>query len=119
LEAADDVWSSLQPNDWLEAFAAHPRLGETGGHVPDRSRSEQGRIMGAAEEALTELAEQNRLYEARFGHVFLFAAAGKSAAEVLAALRERMSNDPATELRVAADQQRRITRLRLESMLQR
>jgi 2-oxo-4-hydroxy-4-carboxy--5-ureidoimidazoline (OHCU) decarboxylase len=75
--------------------------------------------MGAAEEALTELAEQNRLYEARFGHVFLFAAAGKSAAEVLAALRERMSNDPATELRVAADQQRRITRLRLESMLQR
>jgi OHCU decarboxylase len=108
----------LQPTDWLEAFAAHPRLGESGGHAPDRSLTEQSRIMGAAEEALTELAEQNRLYEARFGHVFLFAASGKTAAEVLAALRERMGNDPATELLVAAGEQRKITRLRLESMLQ-
>lgn len=118
VEAAGAVWSALEPSDWLEAFAAHPRLGESGGRAPDSSKMEQSRIMGAADEALTELADMNRRYEAKFGHVFLFAAAGRTAADVLASLRKRIGNDPATELRVAAEQQRKITRLRLESMLQ-
>ena len=118
LETADAIWSSLEPSDWLEAFAAHPRLGDSGGKAPDLSKREQSRIMDAADEALAELADLNRSYEARFGHVFLFAAAGRTASDVLAALRKRISNDPATELRVAVEQQRKITRLRLESMLQ-
>jgi 2-oxo-4-hydroxy-4-carboxy--5-ureidoimidazoline (OHCU) decarboxylase len=73
--------------------------------------------MGAGEETLAALAEQNRRYEARFGHVFLMSAAGHTAADVLAALRQRIANDAATEVRVAAQEQQKITRLRLERML--
>jgi OHCU decarboxylase len=115
--AADAVWNSLEPADWLEAFAAHPRLGESGGHSPDASSREQSRIISAGEKTLAELAKQNRIYEERFGHVFLISAAGRSADEVLGALRERINNDPAAEIKVAAEEQRKITRLRLESML--
>jgi OHCU decarboxylase len=117
--ASEVVWGRLEPSDWLEAFAAHPRLGESGGHAPDSSQKEQSRIMGAGDETLAALAAENRRYEARFGHVFLISAAGRSAEEVLATLRQRIRNDPATEVKVAADEQRKITRLRLERMLQR
>jgi OHCU decarboxylase len=117
--ASEAVWNRLEPSDWLEAFGAHPRLGESGGHAPDSSQKEQSRIMGAADETLAALAAENRRYEARFGHVFLISAAGRSAEEVLASLRQRTRNDPATEVKVAAAEQRKITRLRLERMLQR
>ena len=117
MEAADAAWTDLAPTDWQEAFAAHPRLGESGGRSPDSSAREQSRIIGARDETLNELAEQNRLYEERFGRVFLISAAGRSAEEVLAELRDRMNNDPAKEVDVAAKEQRKITRLRLESML--
>ena len=117
MQAADTVWTQLTPSDWHEAFAAHPRIGERGGHSPDSSDREQRGIMGAGDKALALLARENRRYEERFGHVFLISAAGRSAADVLAALRERIDNDPAIELKMAAEEQRKITRLRLESML--
>jgi OHCU decarboxylase len=117
IKTADAVWTELPSSDWLEAFAAHPRLGESGGHAANSSQMEQSRIMGAGDETLAELGEKNRRYEARFGHVFLISAAGRTAADVLAALRQRMNNDQATEVKVAADEQRKITLLRLESML--
>lgn len=66
---------------------------------------------------LEQLAEANRRYEARFGHVFLIAAAGKGPNEILAALRRRMGNDPVTEAQVAAAEHRKIARMRLERML--
>ena len=66
---------------------------------------------------LSAIAAQNREYERRFGHVFLIAASGRTADEILAALRRRMGNDAATELQVAAAEQRKITRLRLEALL--
>jgi OHCU decarboxylase len=117
METGDAVWNRLAPSDWLEAFAAHPRLGESGGRAPDSSQKEQSRIIGAGDVTLDLLAEENRRYEARFGRVFLISAAGRDAADVLSALRLRMSNDPETELNVAAEEQRKITRLRLGSML--
>ena len=73
-------------------------------------------MAGADQATLAELAAGNREYEQRFGHVFLIFASGRSAGEMLAALRERLGNDPATELRVAAGEQRKITRLRLEKL---
>jgi 2-oxo-4-hydroxy-4-carboxy--5-ureidoimidazoline (OHCU) decarboxylase len=73
--------------------------------------------MDSGDDMLTELAAENRRYEARFGHVFLLSAAGRTAEEVLAALRRRIENDAATELEVAAEEQRKITRFRLASML--
>jgi len=115
----DSEMDSLGEGDWLQAFAAHPRIGERGGHAPATSEQEQSRVMRAAEETLEALHAENRVYEERFGHVFLIAAAGRSADEILESLRERMSNDPATELEVAAEEQRKITRLRLLALLNR
>jgi OHCU decarboxylase len=117
LETADAVWRSVSRSDWLEAFAAHPRIGESGGRSPDSSEHEQSRAMSAPTATVAALAEENRRYEAHFGHVFLISAAGRTADDILSALRERMSNDHAAELRVAAEEQRKITRLRLERML--
>ena len=116
LIAAQTAWDDLAPAEWLEAFAAHPRIGEHGGHEPARSESEQSRVMQASDATLEALAAENRLYEDRFGYVFLMAAAGKSADEILEALRVRMNNDPKAELDVAVYQQSKITRLRLEKL---
>jgi 2-oxo-4-hydroxy-4-carboxy--5-ureidoimidazoline (OHCU) decarboxylase len=66
---------------------------------------------------MAAVAEENRRYEAHFGHVFLISASGRTADEVLAELRRRMQNDPATEVAVAAAEHRKITRIRLERML--
>jgi OHCU decarboxylase len=114
--AADEVWLGLGPEDWLEAFAAHPRIGEAGGASADWSRQEQAGVGGAGD-VQERLARGNADYEARFGHVFLISAAGRDATEILAALTDRLGNDPATELRVAAEEHRRITRLRLERLM--
>ena len=113
LEAADRAWADLAPADWAEALAGHPRIGEGGGSAPVASEREQKTIREANADVLERLAEENRRYEARFGHVFLIAAAGKSADEILAALRDRMDNDPVTEARVAAGEHRKIARMRL------
>lgn len=111
---ADDVWWSLEGADWLEAFSHHPRIGErSAGWASD----EQSGARSASETTLKELATLNRQYERKFGHVFLIFATGRSADEMLAELRRRLNNDPAPELRVAAGEQAKITRLRLEKLL--
>lgn len=126
-EAADRIWRSLGREDWLEAFAAHPRIGHVAGTGPaDRhpnphsrrwSRREQGRVADASPETLAELAEVNREYEERFGHIFIACATGRSAEELLAQARARLHNDPRSELAIAAEEQRRIIRLRLAKLL--
>jgi len=115
--AADQVWTDLEPADWLEAFTAHPRIGESGGRSADWSRQEQAGVGGAGADLRERLAAGNAEYERRFGHVFLISAAGRDAAEILDALQARLGNDPETELRVAAGEHRRITRLRLERLV--
>jgi OHCU decarboxylase len=131
-QAADEVWLHLSPEDWREAFAAHPRIGEPGGSggppgwspggsgrgaSADWSLQEQAGVGAAGRDVRERLAAGNAEYEARFGHVFLISAAGRDATEILAALTERLGNDPATELRVAAEEHRRITRLRIEKLM--
>jgi len=117
LDACESAWKELAPSDWLAAFAAHPRIGERGGHAPESSDREQSGVLSAPAETMAALAAQNRRYEARFGYVFLIFASGRTAGEILAAFRHRMRNDPAAELAVAADEHRKITKLRLERML--
>jgi 2-oxo-4-hydroxy-4-carboxy-5-ureidoimidazoline decarboxylase len=63
------------------------------------------------------LARANRQYEARFGYLFIVCATGKSAEEILAILERRLGNAPGDELRIAAEEQRKITRLRLAKLL--
>ena len=115
LEDADRVCSELTVEDWLEAFAAHPRIGETG--KSRWSEEEQSRARSAESTLLTKLAEANRAYYERFGFIFIICASGKGAEEMLEALRSRLKNDRETELRNAAEQQRLITRLRLRKLM--
>jgi OHCU decarboxylase len=122
LATADRVWSRLAPDEWLEAFAKHPRIGEpaaaTAAATERRwSEGEQSRARESAPSVLAELASASAEYEDRFGHVFLVCATGKSADEILANARSRLNNDPERELRVAAEEQRRIAHLRLRKLL--
>jgi 2-oxo-4-hydroxy-4-carboxy-5-ureidoimidazoline decarboxylase len=111
-EAARDVWWALGPADWREAFAAHPRIGDRS-LGEGWSKSEQAGVEGAPAEIARELARGNDAYERRFGFVFLVCATGSSAAELLAALKSRLGNEPDAELRIAATEQAAIMRLRL------
>lgn len=112
---ADAVWRSLDRSDWLEAFGHHPRIGDT---ASGWARDEQSASRDASAETRRRLVELNHEYERRFGYVFLIFATGKTAPEILAGLERRMQNDADTELRVAADEQAKITRLRLAKLLQ-
>lgn len=114
--AAEDVWWALDAIEWQEAFAAHPRIGDGEADDPAARREQRG-VAEASDGTLTALAAGNREYEARFGRIFLVFATGLSADQMLGLLRQRLGNDPATELRVAAGEQARITRLRLERLL--
>jgi OHCU decarboxylase len=117
------VWRELPREDWLEAFRAHPKIGEskaeqdTGAEARRWSEGEQASAREASNETLDALAEANREYEERFGFIFIVCATGKSAEEMLALLRSRIDHDPETELRVAAGEQWRITELRLRKFL--
>jgi len=115
LASAERVWWRLGRADWLEAFAHHARIGERAGDA--WSRREQAGMDGAGEDTRRALAQGNRDYEKRFGYVFLICATGKTAEQMLEALRGRLMHDPATELRIAAEEQASITRLRLDNLV--
>jgi len=115
-DAAETRWWALDRADWLEAFAAHPRIGQ---RSPSAWASEeQNRVLSASVVARSRLADANRDYEARFGYIFIVCATGKTADEMLVLLEGRLRHDAGDELRVAAEEQRKITRLRLEKLLE-
>lgn len=124
LVAADAIWSGLSRRDWLEAFRHHPAIGaaraaaKQSAKAREWSEGEQSVAQQAQADTLAELAEANLEYQAKFGYVFLICAAGKTADEILASLRKRLPNDAKNEPRVAAEEQRKITRLRLEKLLE-
>jgi allantoicase len=112
----------LTERDWLEAFAGHPRIGERRTGLSDPrgwSSQEQAGAAGAAEATRDALAQVNREYEAKHGFVYLVCATGKTAEEMLAGARERLHADRGHELARAAEEQRRITDLRLEKLVRR
>ena len=120
--AADRVWGTMQEQDWLEAFACHPRIGErkpadTKGRSSAWSKQEQSQTSMAGERVLAELADANRAYEERFGFTYIVCATGKSAEEMLAILKRRLASDREAELREAAEQQRQIMQIRLGKWL--
>ncbi len=119
-EAAVKVWKGASKDDVLEAFRAHPRIGEkkaaaTQSHTAAAwSSGEQAKVAEASQATLDALAEANRAYEAKFGHIYIVCATGKTAEEMLAIAKERLTNDAATELARAADEQRKIFELRID-----
>ena len=119
---AASVWDNLTREDWLEAFAAHPRIGDVESLREKYSATkswavdEQSGAATASDALLRKLAERNAAYEARFGCLFIICATGKSAKEMLDQLEQRMANTPDEELRIAAAEQLKITLLRLEKL---
>jgi allantoicase len=120
---ADAIWSGLARRDWLEAFRHHPAIGagraaaKQSAKAKKWSAGEQSLALQAQTETLAEMAGANFEYQAKFGYVFLICAMGKTADEILSSLRQRMPNDSNTELLIAAEEQRKITRLRLQKLL--
>jgi len=119
LSAAREVWCNLERSDWLEAFSHHPKIGDraelrerfpTTGHL---SEKEQAGVDGASEATLTALAEANGEYERKFGYIFIVCATGKTAREMLEMLSDRLRNECESEIRIAAEEQAKITALRL------
>ena len=123
IQSANDTWWSLQQADWLEAFRSHPKIGEkkAADPVSDRSRQwsgqEQAGVAAASRETVDALAALNWAYEQKFGFIFIICATGKSSEEMLAALKNRLENEPATELPIAAAEQSKITELRLKKLI--
>jgi len=119
LDAARDEWFALSPDDWREAFLHHPAIGDVGSlrerfpATHQLSASEQAGVAAASDDTLTRLADGNRRYRERFGYTFIVCAAGKSAGEMLRLLEARLGNDPDVEIGVAAEEQAKITALRL------
>jgi 2-oxo-4-hydroxy-4-carboxy-5-ureidoimidazoline decarboxylase len=116
VQKGDEIWESLGKTDWLEAFAAHPRIGDRR-KVSAWSEAEQSGMQSADDKTKERLASLNQLYQRRFGYMFIVCATGKSPAEMLALLEARISNGPNAELRIAADEQRKITALRLAKLV--
>jgi len=128
-DVATKIWASVDPSDRLEAFAAHPRIGEK--KVQGWAAQEQSSAASADRATLDALAEAsqanqatldaltkvNQRYEAKFGHIYIVCATGKTADDMLAIAKRRLDHDATTELHIAADEQRRITDLRLEKLV--
>lgn len=123
-KTAEDIWFSLSTVNHLEAFASHPKIGSSKAAPKQKAKSakwssdEQSGMKSADDDVKTELAEANRLYLEKFGLIFIVCATGKSADEMLAICRARLGNSVATELQIAAEEQRKITEIRLNKLLE-
>jgi len=123
LATSDAIWRGLGEPDWLEAFRSHPRIGEsrTEKAAPAQSSAwseqEQQKVATADEALKMALKWGNREYEQKFGRIFIVCATGKSASEILEILRRRLHNDEATELQLAAEEQRQIMHIRLRKWI--
>jgi 2-oxo-4-hydroxy-4-carboxy-5-ureidoimidazoline decarboxylase len=122
--SAHSVWSQMDRKDILEAFDHHPRIGSDLGALRKKfsktaslSEAEQASVASAEESTLIALRDGNQNYEARYGHIFIVCATGKSAAEMLTILASRMHNNMDIELKIAAGEQAKITQLRLENIV--
>ncbi len=123
-EAADAAWAATGPEDWMEAFRAHPRIGEKKAAAPQSqvakrwSAGEQRGMDVATDAQKQAMSEANRAYEERFGFTYIVCATGKSAEEMVALAKARLAHERDQELAVAAAEQHQITRIRLEKLLE-
>jgi len=124
LEIAREAWQAMTPADWREAFAHHPRIGDLESlqrkyaATAELAAREQAAVSKTTRTVLEALAEGNRAYEQRFGYIFIVFASGKSAEEMLELLKNRLGNEPAAEIGIAAGEQWKIMERRLGEMLE-
>jgi OHCU decarboxylase len=123
LATADEVWKGLSTDEKREAFEHHPRIGEK---LSAAAQTDKAKAFAEREQALVKLASSsvhdqmsliNRAYEQKFGFIYIVSAAGKEGHELIDIARKRLRNDTATELGIAMEEQRKITRLRLEALI--
>ena len=123
LEQAGSNWFSLAEADWREAFTHHPKIGDIDSlrkkfaATRTWAEGEQSGVSVASQPVLEALAAGNAQYEAKFGYIFIVCATGKSAGEMLEILNSRLPNPPDVEIRIAMQEQHKITLLRLEKLL--
>lgn len=124
IKKAEETWNhELDSSDWLEAFSAHPKIGDLGSlrkkyaSTKQWAEGEQKGTANAPEEVLKKLAAGNQVYENKFGYTFIVCATGKSAEEMLHILETRLDNSPEKEIAIAAEEQRKITEIRFEKLL--
>ena len=121
-EDAEEKWDECNEADWKEAFSHHPRIGDinslTGkfASTANWAGEEQSLVKEATKQVLQSLAEGNKLYEEKFGYIFIVCATGKSPEEMLGGLTARLHNSPAEEIKIAMEEQNKITKLRLEKL---
>jgi OHCU decarboxylase len=118
---ADSIWWNLDRADWLEAFSHHPQIGDKPASGSDSARKwaegEQSGARAATDDVRERLARANRAYFEKFGYIYIVCATGKTAEGMLAILDQRLQNDAPSELSIAAEQQRLVTRIRLDKLL--
>ena len=123
LEDAEEQWYKCSENDWKEAFSHHPKIGDIDSlkkkfaSTAQWASGEQSGVNTASEQTIEALAAGNKKYEEKFGYIFIVCATGKTAEEMLGILASRLPNDAKEEIEIAADEQRKITRLRLEKLV--
>jgi|SRR5688572_8514690 len=124
LEDAEEKWFECSEEDWKEAFSRHPEIGDPFslqkgfGSAAGWESEEQSSVYSASRQTVEALANGNRLYREKFGYIFIVCASGKSAEEMLGMLYSRLPNEPAEEIRIAADEQNKITKLRLQKLVE-
>lgn len=122
-DRADEKWAECKEEDWLEAFTHHPKIGDINSlkekfaSTAQWASGEQSGMQNADDNILHALADANEAYEKKFGFIFIVCATGKSASQMLELLEMRMKNERDYELRVAAAEQAKITKLRLEKLI--
>ena len=121
---SEKIWFTMDKADYLEAFSHHPQIGADPDKLRERfqkthtwSANEQSGMSGASESTIMKLAQGNTDYLDKFGYIFIVCATGKSADEMLALLEARLLNHPKDELKNAAAEQAKITRLRMEKLI--
>ena len=124
LEDAEEVWYQCSEEDWKEAFSYHPKIGDVESltkkfaSTAEWAAGEQSGVNAASKETIEALAAGNKEYEAKFGHIFIICATGKTAGEMLADLQTRLQNSRGVEMEIAAEEQNKITKLRIEKLLE-
>ena len=120
---ADEVAQTLNDADWLEAFSHHPRIGQRRSNAvvssmaESWSTGEQSAVTHADSSVRAVIADANARYEEQFHFIFIISASGRTADAILSELRCRLDNPRDAELRTAAAEQTKITRLRLEKLV--
>lgn len=120
-EEAEEMWYQCNEDDWKEAFTHHPMIGDIDSlrkkfSADQFAGKEQASINESSEKTLQALAEGNQLYLQKFGYIFIVFATGKSAEEMLDTLHLRLNNNPEEEIKIAMEEQNKITQLRLQNL---